>query len=58
MRRALLLAAALVSGASAAASANPLPPVPVHVYHDGDGATCAYVSEQTPHCLPPISITK
>ena len=58
MRRAFLLAAVLVSGASVAASANPVPPVPVHVYQDGNGAVCFYVSLQTEHCTPTVTSTK
>jgi hypothetical protein len=58
MRRALLLAAVLVSGASVAASANPVPPVPVHVYRDGNGSVCVAVSLQVPQCTPAVTITK
>ncbi len=51
MRRALAVAALLVVGGSVAASANPVPPVPVGVYQDRDGATCVVISEQVPKCV-------
>ncbi len=52
MRRSLALAALLIVGGSAAASANPVPPVPVHVYQGPHGSVCVVVSQQVPQCTP------
>ena len=57
MRRALLLAAVLVSAGSVAASANPVPPVPVHAYQDG-GSVCVAVSLQVPQCTPAVTTAR
>ena len=52
MRRVLALSALLVVGAAVAASANPVPPVPVHVYQGPHGSVCVVVSQQVPQCTP------
>ena len=54
VRRALLALAALaVVGGATAASAAP-PPVPVYVQHNDDGSVCVTISQQVPHCTPPV----
>ena len=52
MRRLLALTALVLSGLTVAASANPVPPVPVSVYRNSHGAVCVVVSQQVPQCTP------
>ena len=55
MRRILIaLAACTVVGGATAASAAP-PPLPVYVQHNDDGSVCVTISEQVPHCTPPVN---
>jgi hypothetical protein len=57
MRRVLALSLLVLAGLTTAASANPLPPVPVSVTHGSDGSVCVTVSLQVPQCLSPSGLS-
>ena len=58
MRRLLALTLLALSGLTAAASANPVPPLPVGVYQDSHGGVCVVVSKQVPQCTPGTDVVR